>query len=123
MKMGAFKESFVIATAKKPEELEDAYQTVKGHAKDYGFASVSALKAEVVKKAMTEAKKPAEFIVQAQSPGAHKGLFLDLVCDVNKKMSTVLARKELKTIKEYDSAKALAKLKNLEKNKAEMFGV
>ena len=111
-------EKFPIATAKKADELAGTYAKVKTLAKDFGFAKIAEMKDEVVKKAMTDSKKPAEFIVEVETD---KTMIVQLVCDVKGKMRSVLGRSEIRTAKDYTSAKALASNASLKKTAAEMF--
>ncbi len=60
-------EKIAIASAKTAKDLAGVYAKVKNDAKGYGFTSVAALREEVVGKAMTEKKKPADFIVEVET--------------------------------------------------------
>ena len=106
-------EKIVIETAKDAKKLDETYTKVKGLAKGYGFKSVAELKGDVVKKAMADAKKQADFIVEADIAG--KSLIVQLVCDVKGKMRSVIGRSEIKDKKEFQQATALAKVQSLKK--------
>jgi hypothetical protein len=111
-------EKFVIDAAKKSAELDKVYGQVKSHVGDYGFGKVTELKTDVVKKAMDEAKKPAEFV--AEYDFVNKTLIGQLVCDVKGKMRSVIGRSEIKSKEEFKKFKALASNKTLNKNFDEM---
>ncbi len=111
-------EKFVIDSAKKSAELDKVYGQVKSHVKDYGFDTVTALKTDVIKKAMDEAKKPADFV--AEYDFVNKSLIGQLVCDVKGKMRSVIGRSEIKSKEDFKKFKGLAASKNLSKNFDEM---
>jgi hypothetical protein len=112
-------EKFPIATAKKPTELKAAYEKAKTAAKDYGFTAVTNLKEDVVVKAMTDKKKPADFIVELDITN-HP--IVQLVCDVKGVMRSVIGRKEIKSVDDYKNAKGLAGLQSMQKWSKEMMG-
>ena len=89
------------------------YAKVKTDAKGYGFTAVAALKEDVVGKAMTDKKKPADFVVEVDTSG--KTIVAQLVCDVKGAMRSVIGRKEIKTVKEFQDAVMLAKNQALAK--------
>ena len=105
-------EKITIASAKTAKDLAGVYAKVKTDAKGYGFTSVAALKEEVVSKAMTDSKKPADFIVEIETS---KVFIIQLVCDVKGAMRSVIGRKEIKTVKDFQDATALAKNQALAK--------
>jgi hypothetical protein len=112
-------EKFPIATAKKPADLKAAYDKAKAAAKDYGFTSVANLKQEVVAKAMTDKKKQADFIVEIETK---QHPIVQLVCDVKDVMRSVIGRKEIKTLEDFKSAKALAGIQAMQKWSKEIKG-
>jgi hypothetical protein len=106
-------EKFVIASAKTAKELGAAYDKAKSAAKGYGFSSVTSLKEEVVGKAMTDAKKGADFVVEVDTG------IVQLVCEVKGSMRSVIGRKEIKTVQDFKSASALAKNQAFQKTAKE----
>jgi hypothetical protein len=109
-------EKFPLGTAKKADELAKVYSEVKTAAKDYGFKAVAELKADVVKKAMADSKKAADFIVEVD---AAKTMTVQLVCDVKGKLRSVLGRNEIKSVDDYKKAIKLGSNANLKKVAAE----
>jgi hypothetical protein len=105
-------EKIAIASAKTAKDLAGVYAKVKNDAKGYGFTSVAALREEVVGKAMTEKKKPADFIVEVETS---KFFTVQLVCDVKGAMRSVIGRKEIKSVKDFEDAVMLAKNQSLAK--------
>ncbi len=101
----------VIESAKKPAELDGVYAKVKHEAAGYGFSTVAELKSAVVRQAMTDSKKPADFIVEVQTGDRH--VVVQLVCDVKGKIHSVLGRAEIKSIDQLNKAVSLAKNQNL----------
>ena len=77
------------------------------------------MKSDQVKKAMTDGKKGADFLVEVDIA---KTMIVQLYCEVKGQMRTVLGRSEIKSIEDYNKAKALGKSASLNKAKAEMFG-
>ena len=59
-------ERIPIASAKTVKDLKTISDKVKTESKGYGFTSVANLREEVVGKAMTDKKKPADFIVEVE---------------------------------------------------------
>ena len=106
-------EKITIASAKAAKDLAGVYAKVKTDAKGYGFSAVTSLKEEVVGKAMTDAKKPADFIVEVDTSG--KSIIAQLVCDVKGAMRSVIGRKEIKTINEFQDTVMLARNQALAK--------
>jgi hypothetical protein len=113
-------EKIPIASAKTPKDLKTTYDKVKSASKDYGFTSVTNLKEDVVSKAMTDKKKAADFVVELEIKG--KVAIVQLVCDVKGAMRSVIGRKEIKTVEDYENASALAKLQAFKKFKEELHG-
>ena len=113
-------EKFPMETAKKPADLDDTYKKVKAAAKDYGFTSVAELKSDVVKKAMTDSKKAAEFVVEVDIDQA---MMVQLFCEVKGKMRSVLGRSQITSVEQFKAARALAKNGNLKKASEGMFGL
>jgi hypothetical protein len=100
-----------IATADKPKDLATKYAEVKNKAKEFGFDAVTELKKDVVEKAMTDKKKKADFLVELDVVGK-KGI-VQLVCDVQGVMRSVIGRKQIETAEEYKKYHGLAKLQSL----------
>lgn len=113
-------EKIVIASAKTAKDLANVYAKVKTDAKGYGFSAVTALKEDVVSKAMTDKKKPADFVVEVDT--GNKAIMAQLVCDVKGAMRSVIGRKEIKTVKEFQDATMLAKNQALARTAKEIFG-
>ena len=113
-------EKFQIASAKAAKDLTAAYAKAKTDAKGYGFTSVTALKEDVVGKAMTDKKKPADFIVEVDISG--KVMIAQLVCDVKGVMRSVIGRKEIKTVEDFQHATMLARNQALAKTAKEIMG-
>ncbi len=111
-------EKIVIASAKDAKELKATYDKVKTSAKGYGFSAVTALKEDVVGTAMTQKKKPADFVVEVDVSG--KMMIAQLVCDVKGAMRSVIGRKEIKTVKDFQDATHLAKNQALQKTAKEL---
>ena len=109
-------EKFVIVSAKSPKELGAAYDKAKASSKGYGFSSVTALKEDVVSKAMTTSKKAADFVVEVDTG---KVLIVQMVCEVKGAMRSVIGRKEIKTVDDFKSATLLAKNQALQKTAKE----
>jgi hypothetical protein len=106
-------EKFPISSAKTAKDLGKAYDEAKKEAAKYGFTAVTALKEEVVAKAMTDTKKPADFVVEVDINGPV--MLCQIYCEVKGSMKSVLGRKEIKTVDDYKKATALAKNANLKK--------
>jgi len=109
-------EKFVIANAKTAKDLGSAYDKAKSASKAYGFSAVTSLKEDVVGKAMTDAKKGADFVVEVETG---KVFMVQLVCDVKGVMRSVIGRKEIKTVEDFKSATALAKNQAFQKTAKE----
>lgn len=115
-------EKFPISSAKTAKELDKAYSEAAKEAKKYGFTTTTALKTEVVEKAMTTAKKPADFVVEVDINGA--AMLVQMYCEVKGAMKSVLGRKEIKSVDDWKNAIALAKNANLKKvAKANNWGI
>ena len=115
-------EKFPISSAKTAKDLDKAYDEAKREASKYGFTAVTALKSEVVEKAMTTAKKPADFIVEVDINGPV--MLCQMYCEVKGSMKSVLGRKEIKSVDDWKKAIHLAKNANLKKvAKANNWGV
>ena len=56
---------------------------------------------------MTDKKKAADFVVEVDTSG--KTIIAQLVCDVKGAMRSVIGRKEIRTVKEFQDAVMLAK--------------
>ena len=111
-------EKIQIASAKAAKDLAATYAKVKTDAKGYGFSSVTALKEDVVGKAMTDKKKSADFVVEVDISG--KVMIAQLVCDVKGALRSVIGRSEIKTGDDYAHATMLAKNQALAKAAKEM---
>jgi hypothetical protein len=115
-------EKFPITSAKTAKDLDKACSEAAKEAKKYGFTTTTALKNEVVEKAMTTAKKPADFIVEVDVNGA--AMLVQMYCEVKGSMKSVLGRKEIKSVDDWKNAIALAKNANLKKvAKANNWGI
>ena len=110
-------EKILIETAKSVKDLDGVYTKVKNGSKGYGFTAVAALKDDVVKNAMTESKKSADFIVEVDFVG--NSIIAQLVCDVKGKMRSVIGRREIKSKEEWEKAVSLAKNQALSRSAAE----
>jgi hypothetical protein len=110
-----------IASAKTPKDLKAAYEKVKTDAKGYGFTAVAALKEDVVSAAMTKAKQGADFVVEVEDKG--KLIIAQLVCDVKNSSRSVIGRREIKTVQEYQQAVSLAKVQAFNEIRKTAFGV
>jgi hypothetical protein len=106
-------EKITIASAKTAKDLAGVYAKVKTDAKGYGFTAVTALREEVVGKAMADKKKPADFVVEVDTSG--KSIIAQLVCDVKGGIRSVIGRREIKSVKEFQDAVMLAKNQALAK--------
>ena len=106
-------EKFPLSTAKTAKDLGKAYDEAKKDAARYGFTTSTALKEAVIAKAMTDAKKPAEFVVEATIKG--NMIVLDFYCEVKGAVKSVLGRKDLKDEKGWKDAVALARNANFAK--------
>ena len=105
-------EKYVIASAKTAKELDGAYAKAKSASKGYGFTSITSLKEDVVGKAMTDAKKGADFVVEVDTG---KVFIVQLVCEVKGSMRSVIGRKEIKTVDDFKNATARAKIQAFQK--------
>ena len=102
------KSSFSLGEAKKPEELAGVYNKAKSEAQKYELAVTTALKEDVVKKMMTDKKKPARFTIEIEL--GTNFIKLDFQCDVKDGGKWVFGRKMIASVEEYKKLKALAKL-------------
>jgi hypothetical protein len=106
-------EKFPLGSAKTAKDLKSAYDDAKKEAAKHGFPTATALKEAVIAQAMTDAKKPAEFVIEAAIKG--NMIVLDFYCEVKGSVKSVLGRKDLKDAKGWKDAVALAKNANLSK--------
>ena len=104
-------EKITIASAKAAKDLAGVCQGDRRQG--LRLTAVAALKEDVVGKAMADKKKPADFVVEVDTSG--KTIMAQLVCDVKGAMRSVIGRKEIKTVKEFQDAVMLAKNQALAK--------